>query len=581
MADQLSEPSARTLSFDTFELIPEQRLLLDAGKPLRLGGRAFEILVVLIEHAGETVSKEALIASVWPKTVVEECNLRVHVGALRKALGQGQADNRYIENVAGRGYSFVAPLTRSLKDATEIKFEHSAGDTTKHSHNLPAPLTRMIGRGETLELLETMLKSHRFVTMVGPGGMGKTTVALAVAHAAAGSFEHGARFADLALISDPAQLPGALATSLGITTGSGERVANLIDFLQDKRMLIVLDTCEHLIDAVALLTEDILQGAPEIRILATSREPLRAKGEWLYRLPPLANKTSSARPTAAAALGCASVQLFYERACASLDSFHLTDEIAPAIAQLCQKLDGLPLAIELAATSVERFGIQDLLAHLDDRLRLLSRGLRTAHPRHQTLPAMLEWSYKTLSDLERTVFRRLAVFKGGFTLQSSGVVARCPRLTAMDIHQGVAGLTEKSLLSADISRDTVYYRLLDTTRAYAFDKLRASGEHHAIQKQHAEHCLAYFQDSQCAWGTLPGWPWKAPQKWQETPDGWVDDVRAALDWAFSSSGEPRLAMALTTAAAPLWSQLSLKDEYRARLELALANLATGAQASSA
>jgi predicted ATPase/DNA-binding winged helix-turn-helix (wHTH) protein len=589
MADQLSEPGARTLSFDTFELIPEQRLLLDAGKPLRLGGRAFEILVVLIEHAGETVSKEALIASVWPKTVVEECNLRVHVGALRKALGQGQADNRYIENVAGRGYSFVAPLTRSLKDATEIKFEHSAGDTTKHSHNLPAPLTRMIGRDETLELLDTMLKSHRFVTVVGPGGMGKTTIALAVAHAAAGSFEHGARFADLASISDPAQLPGALATSLGITAHSGahsanhsdNHVANLIDFLQDKRMLIVLDTCEHLIDAVALLTEDILQGAPQIRILATSREPLRAKGEWVYRLPPLASKTSSTRPTAAAALGCASVQLFYERACASLDSFHLTDESAPAIAQLCQKLDGLPLAIELAATSVERFGIQDLLTHLDDRLRLLSRGLRTAHPRHQTLPAMLEWSYATLSDHERTVFRRLAVFKGGFTLQSSGVVARCPRLTAMDIHQGVASLTEKSLLSADISRDTVYYRLLDTTRAYAFDKLRASGEHHAIQKQHAEHCLTYLQDTQCAWGTLPGQPWKPSPKWQETPEGWIDDVRAALDWAFWSSREPHLGMALMTAAAPLWSLLSLTDEYRVRLELALANLATRAQARSA
>jgi predicted ATPase/DNA-binding winged helix-turn-helix (wHTH) protein len=585
MADQLSEPGARTLSFDTFELIPEQRLLLDAGKPLRLGGRAFEILVVLIEHAGETVSKEALIASVWPKTVVEECNLRVHVGALRKALGQGQADNRYIENVAGRGYSFVAPLTRSLKVVAEIKFEHSAGDTTKHSQKLPAPLTRMIGRDETLDLLETMLKSHRFVTMVGPGGMGKTTVALAVAHAAAGSFEHGARFADLALISDPAQLPGALATSLGITTHSGahsgDRVADLIDFLQDKRMLIVLDTCEHLIDAVALLTEDILQGAPQIRILATSREPLRAKGEWVYRLPPLASKIASARPTAAAALGCASVQLFYERACASLDSFHLTDEIAPAIVQLCQKLDGLPLAIELAATSVERFGIQDLLTHLDDRLRLLSRGLRTAHPRHQTLPAMLDWSYETLSDLERTVFRRLAVFQGSFTLQASGVVARGPRLTAADIHQGVASLTEKSLLCADISRDTVYYRWLDTTRAYAFDKLRASGEHHTIQKQHAEHCLAYLQDSHCAWGTLPGQRWKAPQKWQETPDGWIDDVRAALDWAFWSSGEPRLGMALMTAAAPLWSLLSLTDEYHVRLELALANLATRAQARSA
>jgi predicted ATPase len=336
-----------------------------------------------------------------------------------------------------------------------------------------------------------------------------------------------------------------------------------------------------LIDAVALLTEDILQGAPEIRILATSREPLRAKGEWVYRLPPLASKTSSACPTAAAALGCASVQLFYERACASLDSFHLTDEIAPAIAQLCRKLDGLPLAIELAATSVERFGIQDLLTHLDDRLHLLSRGLRTAHPRHQTLPAMLEWSYKTLSDLERTVFRRLAVFSGGFTLQSSGVVARCPRLTAIDIHQGVASLTEKSLLSADTSRDTVYYRLLDTTRAYAFDKLRASGEHHAIQKQHAEHCLAYFQDSQCAWDALPVQPWKAAPKWQARPDEWIDDVRAALDWALSSAGEPRLGMALLSAAAPLWSQLSLPDEYHARLDLALANLATRAQANSA
>jgi predicted ATPase/DNA-binding winged helix-turn-helix (wHTH) protein len=494
MADPLSKSDARTVSFDTFELIPAQRLLLDAGKPLRLGSRAFEILVALIEHAGKTVSKEALIARVWPKTVVEECNLRVHVGALRKALGQGQVDNRYIENVAGRGYSFVAPLTRSLKDTTEIRFDHTGAGTTKHSRNLPVLLTRVIGRDKTLALLEIMLKSHRLVTIVGPGGMGKTTVALPVAHSVARGFEHGACFSDLALLSDPAPLPGTLAASLGIPTCASGYAANLIDFLRDKHMLIVLDTCEHLIDAVARLAEEILQSAPQVCILATSREPLRAKGEWLYRLPPLASKTSSARPTAADALGCASVQLFYERACASLDSFHLTDEVAPTIAQLCRKLDGLPLAIELAAASVERFGLHDLLAHLDERLHLLCRGLRTAHPRHQTLPAMLEWSHDTLSDLERTVFRRLAVFKGDFTLQSSGMVVRCPQLTATDIHRGVARLTEKSLLSADIRGDVVYYRLLDPTRAYAFGKLLASGETRAIQKQHAEHCRARFQE---------------------------------------------------------------------------------------
>src|SRR5262249_4696546 len=273
-------------------------------------------------------------------------------------------------------------------------------------------------------------------------------------------------------------------STLGVAIQSGNAIPDLIAYLQDKRMLLVLDSCEHVIEAAAALAEQILQNAAAVQILATSREPLRAKGERLHRLSPLELPVSSSELTASAALAFPSVQLFVERAAANLDGFELTDADAPVVADICRKLEGMPLAIELAATRVDAFGVRQLSALLDDRIRLLKYGRRTALPRHRTLTAALDWSYEFLPEDERVLLRRLSVFSSVFTLDSASAVAADAKT---DVVEGVANLVAKSLVSADVGGAVVQYRLLDTTRAYAMQKLIESGEVEDYVRRHAEH----------------------------------------------------------------------------------------------
>jgi DNA-binding winged helix-turn-helix (wHTH) protein len=256
-------------------------MLLEGDKPLRLGSRALDILIALVERAGELVGKDELLARVWPSTFVEEANLRVHVGALRKVLGDGRSGHRYISNVPGRGYCFVADVTRlQLRQSPD-----AAAPGPRHTDNLPAPLTRMIGRLDTISILAGQLQQRRFVTIVGPGGIGKTTVALAVAEYLVDSYEHRACFLDVASLTDPLLLPSALASALGNSMLSGDPVPSLIAFLRDKDMLLVLDSCERVVEAAAAVAEEVFKHAPRVHLLATSREPLRAEGEHVHRLP--------------------------------------------------------------------------------------------------------------------------------------------------------------------------------------------------------------------------------------------------------------------------------------------------------
>jgi DNA-binding winged helix-turn-helix (wHTH) protein len=269
------------ITFGPFLLLPAEQLLLESGKPVRVGSRALEIMAALVERAGDLVSKDELIQRVWPNTVVEETNLKVHIAALRRALGDGRDGNRYIVNIPGRGYRFVAAV--SSPDALVTA---PATGTAARSRGLPASLTRIIGRSEAMQTTATLLSERRFVTLVGPGGIGKTTVALAVA-AEAVSYNDGRIFADLAPLTDPLLLPSSLASLLGIALYSDNPVSRLHSFLENKQILIILDSCEHILAAVATLAEALLKGAPRLHILATSREPLRAEGEVVRRLPPL------------------------------------------------------------------------------------------------------------------------------------------------------------------------------------------------------------------------------------------------------------------------------------------------------
>jgi predicted ATPase/DNA-binding winged helix-turn-helix (wHTH) protein len=555
-------PADHAASFGPFRLLPSQRLLLEADKPLRLGSRAYDILVALVERAGELVTKEELIARVWPNTFVDEGSLRVHMAALRRVLGDGQAGNRFVATIPGRGYRFVAPL--SPVEERRPAPSQAAGESRKH--NLPALHTRTVGRAETVASLAAALSQWRFITLVGPGGIGKTTVALAVAEALIATYADRVCFVDFAPLADATFVPSAVASALGLPSRSENPVPDLISFLANKETLLVLDGCEHVIEAVASLAEKVFESANGVHILATSREPLRAEGERVQRLSPLGLPVPAPALSAADALTYPAIQLFVERAAAVVEGFELSDADASFVADICRRLDGIPLAIELAAGRVDAFGVRELAARLDDRFRLLTRGRRTALQRHQTLRATLDWSYDLLPEAERAILNRLAVFAGVFTLDSASVVAASAEVTASDVIDGIANLVAKSLVSAEIGDAGVHYRLLDTTRAYAFEKLSESGELERMARRHAEHFRDFFQRAESEWETRPTAEWLAAYGRQ------VDNLRTALDWAFSPSGDAVLGVALTVAALPMWFQLSLIEECRGRVERALAVL---------
>jgi predicted ATPase/DNA-binding winged helix-turn-helix (wHTH) protein len=556
----------RAISFGPFLLSPSRQILLEGDRPLRLGSRAFDILTILVEHAGEIVTKDELITRVWPNTFVEEGNLRVHVAAIRKILGEGRGGNRYLTSVPGRGYRFVAPVSAAQTSAPAAAPAATPVAAGAPTHNLPVPLTRIVGRTDIVDAVAAQLPRWRFVTLVGPGGIGKTTVAVAVAERLMASYKDKVRFIDLAPLSDPNLVPSVLASVLGVAIVSDNPIPGLISFLRDKQILLVLDSCEHLVEAAAALALELLQGARGVHILATSREPLRVQGEHIQRLSPLSFPSESAKLTAAEALTFPAVQLFVERAAASLDAFELTDENAPVVCEICRRLDGIALAVELAASRVDVFGLRDLAARLDDRFRLLTRGRRTALPRHQTLGATLDWSYEWLPEPERVILRRLSVLTGSFTLEAACAVAACGERAAVEVVDGIANLVSKSLVAADVGGAVVRYRLFDTTRAYALAKLTESGELSEVARRHSEYFRDLFQGAAADWETRP------TAEWLEDYGRKIDNVRAALDWAFSADGDAGIGIALTVAALPLWLQLSLLEECHGRVQQALAHL---------
>lgn len=549
----------QTLVFGSFQLIPERRLLLEDGKTVRLGSRALDILIVLTERAGQVVSKQELVARVWPKTIVEEANLRVHIGALRKVLGDGHAGARYVANVVGQGYCFVAPIERVAEEHRKTP----APSAVAQLATLPARLTRMIGRTEAVRALVEQVPVRRFVTIVGPGGIGKTTVALAVAEELLPTYEHGAHFVDLAALSDPKLAASALAAVLGVSIYTDNPLPGVLAFLADKQMLIVLDNCEHVVEAAANLAEQVLHRAPRAHIVATSRELLRADGEWVHRLASLESPPSDAALGATEALRYPAIQLFAERSMASSDTFELSDADVPSVADVCRRLDGIPLAIELAAAAVGLFGVRGVAARLDDHLSLLTRGRRTALPRHKTLRATLDWSYDILPAAEQVILRRLATFAARFTLESAAVIAAGGAIKVAEVADAVTNLVAKSLVTADISGEVVCYRLLDMTRSYALEKLRQSDELGEVFRRHARHCCDLLQRAESDWDV------QSTKEWRATYGRRIDDVRVALEWAFSADGDPSAGVALTAASTQLWIELSRLDEHRQHLERAL------------
>ncbi len=466
------------VAFGPFRLFPARQLLLEGEGPVHIGSRALEILIALTERAGEVVSKDSLMARVWPDAVFNENSLRVAITGLRKALGDGRPGRRYLANVPGRGYRFVAPVQLSDLESQPIQPE-----TAGPNHNLPASKSSIIGRARVVDTLCSQLSRQRLITIVGPGGIGKTAVALAVAEALLPAYPDGVRFVDLASIDDPRLISRALIMALGRAVPLDGAPPCPAESLRHKRMLIVLDSCEHVAAAAAATAERLLTVAAGVSILATGREPLRAEGERVYRLPPLDFPVDASGLTAAEALEFPAVQLFADRALAVLHGFELNDRRAPAVCDICRKLDGIPLAIELAAARVDVFGVEQLAVLLDDSLRILNLGKRTAQPRHRSLTASLDWSYEILPECERIVLCRLAMFSGVFDLASAVAVAGDDGTEVVD---AIANLVSKSLVSADTSVSIIHYRLLGATRAYAIQKLTESGDLEKYARRYAE-----------------------------------------------------------------------------------------------
>lgn len=542
--------------FGEFTLLPTHRLLLRDDEPVRVGGRALDLLIVLVEAAGAVVGHDELMARVWKKIIVDDGSLRVHIAALRRVLGDDGTSRRFVVNVPGRGYAFVGDVSKIARDGATAAMPKADSGTSR----LPSLLTQVVGRENAVRDVGSMVAGHRLVTIVGAGGVGKTTVALAAAAQLAASYRDGARFVDLAPLTDPEQVANVWANAMGDTSRCATNERDLADLLSDRQMLIVLDNCEHVVEAAAKAVEAVLGSAPGVHIISTSREPLRATGEWVFRLASLELPPASRRLTAKEASGFAAVQLFVQRAAANLRGFTLTDADVADVTEICWRLDGIPLAIELAAGRVAQLGLRALSARLEDRFTILTKGHRTALPRQQTLRATIDWSYDLLCREQKAVLRRLSVFAGAFSFDSA--VAVCEDALSSDVCDALDELVLKSLIAVDTGAGTFRYRLLETTRSYACEMLRDAGELVAASRSHAQHVCDVFErlDTECPLEAAARDPGRAR---------WLDDIKLAVQASFSTLGDPALAMRLLAATGSVWFQRSLLDEYRTRAEMAL------------
>lgn len=533
------------VSFGAFRLFPAARALEKNGVPLAVGDRALDLLTVLVERAGEIVSHRELLTRVWRGLVVDPSNLRVHMTGLRKALGD--RDGSYIANVTGQGYCFVAPVTRETSSAPPPRVPEYPCGTARRRLILPAVLARMIGRDEAVRTIAADLIADRFVTIIGPGGMGKTTVAVCVAHAMLEEFGGAVCFVDVGAITEPKLVATTIASTLGLTIQTEDVVPALMLCVRTLRILLVLDNCEHVIDAVATLAERIFQEAPGVHILATSREAMRVEGEHAYWLLPLDSPSPDGGVNATEALKFPAVKLFLERAAASGRRLDLCDADVPIVAGICGRLDGIPLAIEFAAARVATHGIVGTAELLKSRLGLHWPGRRTAVPRHQTLHALLEWSYAVLTEPERRVLRRLSVFVGPFTSEAAEVVAG-ERSGETHVVEAVDSLVSKSLVSAVTADGVTRFRLLETTRVYALEKLEESGEKQAIALRHAEYLASLLARIDIRTSQDP-----------RSLGEYLANARAALECAFGAR-DAGIAIALTVGSIPIFLELSLLNE---------------------
>lgn len=552
-----------TAAFGPFRLDPVARLLLKGADPVQIGSRALDVLIALVEAGGDVVSQRELVARAWPNVVVGDGSLRVTIAELRKLLGDGRQGARYIANVTGRGYCFVAALEQSTLRAKALP---SAPDAIAAQHKLPSRLMRMVGRDEAVDSLSNLLLSKRFVSIVGPGGMGKTTVAISLAHLLLEEFPGATYFVDFGALTDPALVTNAIAAELGVSVSAADALPGVLASLAQRKTLLILDNCEHVIDAVAAVAEQMFGEAPQVHILTTTREVLRVEGEQVYLLPPLDCPRDSSGLTAQEAMASPAVQLFMDRALASGHSCPLSDAEASVVAAICGRLDGIALAIELAGSRVGAYGLQGTADLLSNRFKLFWQGRRSAPPRHQTLHALLDWSFNLLSERDRCVLARLSVFVGRFTLEAAQAVVGDARIDEGAVADAVVGLVDKSLISVTQAQGGPAYRLLDSTLAFAADKLTNHPDAPDVARRHAlyfaEWCAAVAPEGRPMWGRGAS----------AVIEPSIGNIRAALERSFFAAGEKEIGVRLAVTAAPLFFELSSLVECRRWCEAGLAAL---------
>ncbi len=531
------------------------------GASVPIGGRALEIMEVLLEHDGKLVAKSDLMATLWPGAFIEENTLQVHISAIRRALGP---DRAMLKTVSGRGYALLGAWTRRQVEAAapahapiELRREPNA------LSNLPSAGSDLIGRAVAMQQLTDFMSAYRVVTLTGAGGIGKTRLALEVARSLVSRFHGDVRFVDLATLADPRLVPSAVAAALGLELGGVQLSAQaLAQAIGLRHTLMVLDNCEHLIDGVASLVETVVRTCPHVAILSTSREVLRVEGEYCFRVQPLDVPAPTVDDVRELTRHSA-VQFLVLKAQSLRGTLPLDDAELRAAASICRRLDGIPLALEFAAARVASLGADAVLSRLDERFGLLTGGRRATLPKQQTLRATLDWSYDLLTEHERQVLQILSIFPAGCTLEAAAAAAQDVLDDPWSVMDGIGNLVAKSLVAVDAAPAETRWRLLETTRVYASEKLSASGHDGAVRRRHAQYfhrLVAAAPDKSLGSAELASYALE------------LDNIRSALDWAFSPSGDDALGIALTAAFVPVWLQLLLVVECTERIEQALGRL---------
>ncbi|SEN20980.1 Predicted ATPase [Luteibacter sp. UNCMF331Sha3.1] len=561
-SDNLRERGA-DVAFGPFLLAPARRLLLRDGEPVDIGGRAFDMLVALVERPGVVWSKRELIARVWPDVVVEEGSLRFHMTGLRRILGDGEDGGRYISTQVGVGYAFVGAVRRVDDDATRSVpaslHKPEPARLVSNAGDLPTR-RRLVGREADVDRILARLSAPILYTVAGAGGAGKTSIALEVGHrlAEAGRI---VRFVDLAQVEDPALVPYALAGALHIPVQTDDPLAVVIAHLRDRAIVLFVDNCEHVVDAVSGTLERLREAAPDVTVLATSREPLRAHDECVHWLDAL---TYPARNVGDSdeILGYSAVQLFLERASASGATSVPDAASLRLVADICRRLDGMALPIELAALRVGSHGIEATHELIGERFSLEWSGRRTAAPRQQTLRATLDWSYDLLTPLERLAFDQLSVFVGPFSVEAAANVLSGEGVQPATFVATLDALSAKGLVAVHRATATGSYRLLEMTRAYARERMALRGESEArsLSRRHA----AYFLHRLDGLGETPEEVFRNATWWSCQ----FGNVRSALEWSLGPQGDTAIGVPLAAVASRVFLRFSLMAECRTWCERA-------------